>query len=515
MDGFGILSLLPPLLAIVLAFISRNVLLSLFCGVLLGSTMAAGWNPIVGLVDSIGKYIIPSMGDSWNASVILMTLFVGVFSALLERGGGAIAFGKSMEKHIHTRKQAQLSSWLGGILIFFSDSSNSVLVGPILKPVTDRLKVSREKLAYICDSTASSVPLLLPITAWGAFIMGIYKDSFPADTNLISVFVKSTPFNLYTIAAIILVAVIALTGWDFGPMRKAEERARREGKVLADGASPLKKELDIKISDDAKPTIWDMIIPLITLIVTLFGIFLWTGGFPEKGFIEAISNANTMLGLSVSFFVAAIVASIMSRRSGVLNGKNLTKTWTDGFSQMMEAILILILSWAIGSVTKEIGTAAYIVEVTKGVITPGIMFVTIFISACITAFATGTSWGTFAIFLPIAVPLALASNISVYPAIGAALAGGLFGDHCSPISDSTILASLGASSDHMDHVKTQLPYAISAAVASVFGYIATAITNSGIISIVVTLIVMIAIVYVMHKIDVNKELKVSKEASNT
>lgn len=511
MDGFGILSLLPPILAIVLAFITKNVLLSLFCGVFIGSTMVAGWNPVVGFIDSVGNHIIPSMGDSWNASVILMTLFVGVFSALLERGGGAIAFGKTMETKIHTRKQAQASSWLGGILVFFSDSSNSVLVGPILRPVTDRLKVSREKLAYICDSTASSIPLLIPITAWGAFIMGIYKDSFPEDANLISIYVKSAPFNLYTIAAVILVGIIAFTGWDFGPMRKAEERASKTGKVLADGATPLKKDMVIEMPEDSNPTIWNMVVPLVVLIVTLFGIFLWTGGFPDKGFIEAISNADTMLGLSVAFFFGAIVASIMSKTSKVLDGKGIAKTWSDGFSQMVEAILILILSWSIGSVTKEVGTADYIVEVTKGMITPGIMFVVIFISACITAFATGTSWGTFAIFLPIAVPLALTSNISVYPAIGAALAGGLFGDHCSPISDSTILASLGASSDHLDHVKTQLPYAVSVAVASIFGYITAAITDSALISIIVTLVLTTIIVYAMHKYDVKKEKRTASK----
>ena len=179
MENLSIISVLPPILAIVLAFVTKNVLFSLFCGIFTGATIAAGFNPVIGFVDSIGKFIIPAMGDSWNASVILMTLFVGVFSILLEKGGGAVAFGKTMEKHVHTKKQAQFSSWLGGLLIFFSDSSNSVLLGPIFKPITDRLKVSREKLAYICDSTASSMPLLLPITGWGAFVMGIYLRTSP------------------------------------------------------------------------------------------------------------------------------------------------------------------------------------------------------------------------------------------------------------------------------------------------------------------------------------------------
>lgn len=505
MNDFGVLSLLPPILAIVLAFITKNVLFSLFCGIFIGATMLAGWNPILGFVNAIGDFIIPNMGDTWNAGVILMTLFVGVFAALLERGGGATAFGKKMENRIHTRKQAQIAAWIGGLMIFFSDSSNSVIVGPIFKPITDRVKVSREKLAYICDSTAATIPVLIPITAWGALIFGIIKDHLPEGTNLMSVFVKSIPFDIYPILAIIMVFYIAITGWDFGSMRKAEKRAYEEGKVLSDNAQPLKKDFNLDIPKGSNPTIWDMIIPLIVLIVSLFAVFLWTGGFPEVGFVEAISNSDSMLGLSVAFFLGSIAASIMTKRSKVMTVKQIGETWTIGFSQMIEAILILILSWSIGSVVTKVGTADFIVRVTKGLITPGVMFITIFVSACLTSFATGTSWGTFAIFLPIAIPLALENDISVFPAIGAALAGGLFGDHCSPISDSTILASLGASCDHLDHVKTQSPYAIVCAIASICGYVVAAITNNGFLSLAAGLVVMLAIVFVLNKLEVNRE----------
>lgn len=347
MNDFGILSLLPPVLAIILAFITKNVLFSLFCGVFIGATMVAGGNPIIGFLGAIGDYIIPNMGDTWNAGVILMTLFVGVFAAVLERGGGATAFGKQMENRIHTRKQAQVAAWIGGMMIFFSDSSNSVLVGPIMKPITDRAKVSREKLAYICDSTAATVPVLIPITAWGALIMGIIKDFFPDGNNLMSIFVKSIPFNLYPITAILMVLYIALTGWDFGSMRRAEKRAYEEGKLLSDHAQPLKKEFSVKIPEYARPSIWDMIIPLIVLIVSLFAVFLWSGDFPEKGFVEAISNSDTNLGLSVAFFLAAIVASLMSKSSKMMTAKQIEKTWISGFAQMVDAILILILSWSV------------------------------------------------------------------------------------------------------------------------------------------------------------------------
>ncbi|SCJ57136.1 Malate-2H(+)/Na(+)-lactate antiporter [uncultured Eubacterium sp.] len=495
---FGILSILPPLLAILLAFITKNVLLSLIAAVFVGATMIAG-NPIVGFVDIFGNYMIPKIADPWNAGVIAMTLFVGCFSVMLERGGGAWAFGQAVKDKITTRKQGQIAGWIGGLMIFFSDSSNSVIVGPILRAVTDRLKISREKLAYICDSTASSVPLLLPITGWGALVMGIYKESLPAGTNLVDVFVKSVPFNLYTITIILMVLVIAVTGWDFGPMRKAEIRARKLGKLVADDAH-IKKSETFQLKEGAHPTAWGLIAPLIVLIGSLFATMYYTGPKGE-GFMNTITNSDTMLSLTVAFFSAALVGVLIAMKNKVLTFKESYQVFIDGFQQMIEAILILIFAWCIGGVTSDVGAADYIVEATRGFMTPGIMFISLFVTACITSFATGSSWGSFAIFLPIAIPLALANDVSIYPAIGASLAGSLFGDHCSPISDSTILASLGASCDHLAHVKTQLPYAVLAALASIAGFVTAAITMNGFISLAVSIVCMVAFLYVMNKVD--------------
>ena len=498
---FGIWSILPPLLAIVLAFITKNVLLSLIVAVFAGATMLAG-NPLVGLVDVFGNYMIPKIAEPFNAGVIAMTLFVGCFSIMLERGGGAWAFGQSVKDKIKTPKQGQIAAWLGGLMIWFSDSSNSVIVGPILRGVTDRLKVSREKLAYICDSTASSVPLLLPITGWGALVMGIYKDQFPEGTNLVDIFVKSVPFNHYTITIILMVFVIAVTGWDFGPMRKAEIRAQKYGKLVADDAF-IKKSEPFVLKEGAHPTAWGLIIPLIVLIASLFAAMYYTG--PKgQGFMNTITNSDTMLSLTIAFFLASLVGVLIAMKNKVLNFREGYQVFVDGFQQMIEAIMILIFAWCIGGVTTDVGAADYIVNVTRGFMTPGIMFLSIFLTACITSFATGSSWGSFAIFLPIAIPLALANDIAVYPAIGAALAGSLFGDHCSPISDSTILASLGASCDHLAHVKTQLPYALLAAISSLVGYVVAAITMNGIISLGVTLACMIILLFFVHKLDVKR-----------
>lgn len=498
---FGVLSILPPLLAIVLAFITKNVLMSLMAAVFVGATMIAG-NPLVGLVDVFGNYMIPKIADPFNAGVIAMTLFVGCFSIMLERGGGAWAFGQAVKDKIRTPKQGQISAWLGGLMIWFSDSSNSVIVGPILRGVTDRLKISREKLAYICDSTASSVPLLLPITGWGALVMGIYKDQFPEGTNLVDIFVKSVPFNHYTIVIILMVLVVAVTGWDFGPMRKAEIRAKKYGK-LVDDAAFIKKSEPFVLKEGAHPTAWGLIIPLIVLVGSLFAAMYYTGPKGD-GFMNTITNSDTMLSLTIAFFLASLVGVLIAMKNKVINFREAYQVFVDGFQQMIEAIMILIFAWCIGGVTGDVGTAAWIVEATEGFMTPGIMFLSLFLTACVTAFATGSSWGSFAIFLPIAIPLALANDVSVYPAIGAALAGSLFGDHCSPISDSTILASLGASCDHLAHVKTQLPYALLAAAASFVGYVVAAITMNGFVSLGVAIVCMVVFLFFVHKLDVKR-----------
>lgn len=499
---FGVFSLLPPVLAIVLAFVTKNVLLSLMAATLAGATMLAKGNIIAGFANVFKDYMIPNIGDSWNAGVIAMTLFVGCFSVMLERGGGAWAFGQAVKDKIKSRRQGQFASWIGGLVIFFSDSSNSVILGPIMRTVTDRLKISREKLAYICDSTASSVPLLLPITGWGALVMGIMKESLPEGTNMFGAFLHAVPFNHYTITIIVMVCVIALTGWDFGPMRRAEMRAMKLGKLYADNAH-ITESAKYEPREGSKPSPLGLIIPIIVLIGTLFATMYYTGE-KGQGFMHAISNCETMVSLTVAFFAASLVGVIIAMISKTVDFKGAYQIFTDGFKTMIEAIMILIFAWCIGGVTSDVGAADFIVDATAGFMTPGIMFFSLFLTACLTSFATGSSWGSFAIFLPIAIPLALANDVSVYPAIGAALAGSLFGDHCSPISDSTILASLGAACDHMAHVTTQLPYAITAAVASLVGYAVAAITMNGLMSIVVTIIVMIILLFVLHKMDIKR-----------
>ena len=512
MDDFGILALLPPILAIVMAMVTRQTVLSLFTGVCIGAVMMSGWNPLLGLINVIGEYIIPNMGDSWNASVLLLLIFIGPFALTLERGGGATAFADSLTHKVTTKKQGNILSWLGGVAIFFSDSSNPVIVGPVFKPITDRLKISREKLAYTLDSTSATIPALLPFTAWGAYVVGIINNHFIEinySANAATIFAEGIPYQFYTIGAILAVLIFALTGKDFGPMRKAEDRAMK-GQVISD-ASDVESLEEIKIPEGANPTIWNMLLPVIVLIAVVLGMFLWTGGFPERGVLDALRNGNSMLSLCFAFFIAGIVAIGMSVKSKVFTIKEAGKIYIRGVEQMVEALLVLILAWSLGSVSSDVGTSSYIVSITENLLTPTTLLVVTFVAAAFTAFTTGTSWGTFAIFIPIAVSLAVAVDAPIGAAVGAAMSGGVFGDHCSPISDTTILSSMGASCNHIDHVKTQLPYALMTALAAAIGYIISGITGGPILGLVISLVLIYVFILLGGRFESMREKRI-KEA---
>ena len=500
-ETFGILSLVPPILAIVLAIVTKKVILSLFVSVWVGATILTGWNPLLGLSDVFVKYALPALGDPSNAGVLNLCMFCGGLSLLLERGGGAEVFARTInQKLAKTKKHGQILAWLGGIAIWFSDSTNPVLIGPVFRPITDKLKISREKLAYIVDSTTSPVPTLFPISAWGAYIISIitkyYQESGYAG-NPYNDFVSGIPFQYYTIGAVLMVLLIAITGWDYGPMKKAEDRAEKEGKLFRDGAHLTKPEEKFVLPEGANPTIWNMLIPLISLIIIIFALFLYTGGFPEKPLILALTSAKTIMSLITAFFITAIITGAIGVYTKVYTPSGAIDVFLEGCYNMSETIIIMVLAWAIGSVCKGIGTSAFIVKIAEGFLTPTSMYVIVFIAACFTAFATGTSWGVFAIFTPIAISLALAIDAPVSAAIGVVLSGGIFGDHCSPISDTTVLSSMGSSCDHIDHVTTQLPYALTVAVAAMLGYLVAGITgNNAYIGLATTLISMVVIVIV-------------------
>lgn len=514
METIGILSLLPPLLAIILALTTKQVLVSLFVAIWVGATIISDWNPIVGLFSAFGDFVFPSLGNTDNASVIVMTVFCGSFSYLLETGGGAKVFAETLASKVSGRKGAQVLTAVGGTAIFFSDSTNPVLIGPVFKPLTDKLQVSREKLAYIVDSTSATMPSMFFFTSWGAYILGILSTEIAAvgETKTgIVMFTESVPFMFYTISAVVLVYFICITGFDYGPMAKAEKRAMVEGKLIADGDATERLLRTVTIPEGATPKLSSMLVPLAVLVVCIFGGLLWTGGFPEVGLGEAMANASSMKTLVTSFFVASVVAAIYTVKDKVYNPKGAIAAFLQGMAQMMEACVILVLAWSIGSVCKAVGTTAYVISVTESFLTPTMMYTVLFLVCAFTAFTTGTSWGTFAIYLPISIPLAAAIGAPLAPAIGLVVAGGIFGDHCSPISDTTVLSSMGSSCNHIAHVSTQLPYAITAAAASAVAYLFVGLTYESMglgvaaaIGIAIAILGSWLIATVAHKMSKNK-----------
>ncbi|MFU8816671.1 MAG: Na+/H+ antiporter NhaC family protein [Pseudomonadales bacterium] len=459
-DHFGALSLLPASVAIVLAFITRNTVFSLAVACLVG-VLAMGQG-LLGFPNLL-KNALGTTSFSW---ILLLELFIGVLIAFFQRTGAVRNFGAWVERRRLSRVRVQLVAWVMGMFVFFSDYFSPLFVGATMRSLTDRYRVSREKLAYIADSTSAPVSVLVPVTGWAVFIAGLLIGMGPvvdAEAAMLA-FAYSVPYNFYAWLAVLAVGAFCVKAIpDFGPMRRAERRAQQEGKLLRDGAEPLMGEelTDITPYEGVQThLLWNFILPV--LIVIAIGI----------GSFAVIKSALTM----EAFLAAAVISGIIMRLQGIPFA-DIMRTATAGMKGVMPAIIILAFAYALNDLSKAMGTAVYIVDITEAWLTPALLPALTFIIAGSIAFSTGTSWGTFAIMLPIAVPLAF--NFSgnelttvVYATIAAVAGGGVFGDHCSPLSDTSILASTGAASDHIDHVKTQIPYALCVAALALLLYLA-------------------------------------------
>ena len=480
---YGALSLIPPIVAIALAFLTKEVILSLALGVFSGAlistfaTSSSGFFlKIIESYTNTISYPVKALGDEWHAGILIFTVSIGGMVAIISKMGGTRAIANALAKKAKTARSAQNVTWLMGVVIFFDDYANTLIVGPTMRPLTDKMKVSREKLSYIVDSTAAPVAGMALISTWIGYELGLIGDSFKAanltDINAYSVFINTIPYRLYSIFAIVMVFLVGFMLRDFGPMYKAEKRARLTGKLLSDGATPL-SSADFEKGNEGKDIPLRMsnaLVPIITLVVFAF-IGLWySGGGLDKPFtLIGIRNAFGDADASVSLIWAAILASIVAMVMGI-SQKILTlheafEAWVEGAKSLMITAIILTLAWSIGSVTETLGTAPYLVKVVSGSLPGWLLPTLVYIMSSIVAFSTGTSWGTMAIMMPLAIPLAThysggALTPIVYATLGSVLTGSIFGDHCSPISDTTIMSSMASSADHMDHVKTQIPYAL-------------------------------------------------------
>ena len=460
-------SLLPPILAIGLAIWTRQVYLSLAAGVVLGFTILAGWNPLAGLAGAIDG-LVGVLGDAGNARVILFTLVIGALIATVEAAGGVKGFVDALERRgvFAGPRGARLLAYLTGIVVFIESNITVLVAGSVARPLFDKQKRSREMLAYLIDSTSAAVCILIPLNAWGAYILQLLEEQGVQEP--VRLFASAIPYNFYALAAVVLAGVVAVTGWAIGPMKKAEARAM-EGKLYDEGAPPAVDEgaLVPEPVGTIPPRAFNMIVPLLAMVVTM-PLGLWITG--DGNLLDGSGSTSVLWAVLVGLGVAW---GLMLAQRG-MSVTQLTETGLKGAGGMLGMALILLLALALGAVTRELGAGVYVAEGVAGAgVGPVLLLPLVFVTGAFIAFATGTSWGTFAIMIPIAVPAAAALGLPLAPFLAASLAGGIFGDHSSPISDTTIVSSLAAATDHIAHVRTQIPYALLAGTVAIVGFAVT------------------------------------------
>ncbi|KPH78708.1 Na+/H+ antiporter NhaC family protein [Oceanobacillus caeni] len=498
-------SLIPAIVMLILVLLTRKVILSLGIGIIIGALFIHDFN-ILGSIQEIWKsfYEIFVLDGGLNVGNLLLLgflLLLGMMIAFLQASGGSRAFGKWMLTRVKTRKGATLVSALLGIIIFIDDYFNALAVGQIARPITDQYKISRVKLAYIVDSTSAPITVISPISSWGAYIIGILGGIFAAngltDMQPLQAFIQMIPLNFYAIAATLLVFLVAFLKMDIGPMRTHEERAIRTGELIDPKNNKIAGDLSGVFEPHPEGKVRHLILPILVLIfVTVLAMFL-TGINNSEGNVNIFSIfANTDVNLSL--FVgglAAVLTSLLFHINQNTPKASLGKLLVEGMKTMLPAIYILIFAWMIGSIIGTLQTGEYLAHIFDNLhVNTGLLPFLFFIIAGFMALATGSSWGTFGIMLPIAAEVAIVTDISILlPALAAVLAGAVFGDHCTPISDTTILSATGSGANHMDHVLTQLPYAIIAAVVAMVGYLIVGFTNQVFLSFVLTVGLLIVI----------------------
>lgn len=517
MEG-TIFSLLPPLIAIVMAIITRRVLLSLGVGIVLSAILIANFNPgeSFTVLFTAVKSIFIEDGDlnTWNVFIIFFLLILGIITAFISITGGSRAFGDWAIKRVKTKTGAQLVAAVMGVLIFIDDYFNALTVGQVSRPITDRHRVSRAKLAYIIDSTSAPVCVVSPISSWGAFIISIIAAVFAThsftEVSAFSAFIQMIPMNLYVWTTLLLVFLTAFRDVNLGQMKVHEERARTSGELF-DPEKEIPGEIKEELPSSKQGTVGDLIWPIVTLIVAVIG-FMVLIGYRELDVVEMslLMEIFEATDASAALFYGGLVGLVVvfisffrQVKKGAVEGGLFGRAIGAGAQSMLPAIYILIFAWAIGELIGQLGTGSYLASVVEQAnLNLAFLPAILFIIAGIMGFSTGTSWGSFGILIPIAGDIAAATDISlILPSMAAVLAGAVFGDHCSPISDTTILSSTGAGSNHIDHVLTQLPYAITAALITIVGYLVLGFTGSTLLGLVVALGLIVVLSLFFKKSD--------------
>ncbi|OEF99383.1 hypothetical protein BHF71_02015 [Vulcanibacillus modesticaldus] len=509
---YGWISIIPPLLTIVLAIVTKEVFFSLGVGIFTGALILSDYNLFTAFEKTFTT-LFENVGDStWNIPILAFLLILGGLTSLMAASGGSRAFGNWATSRVKTRQGAQWLTFIAGLIIFIDDYFNTLTVGNVSRPITDRKNISRAKLAYILDTTAAPVVILAPLSSWGAYIVSLIGDNLSKNGVTIeplSAYVQMIPMNFYAILSLFMVATLIILKLDFGPMDDLEQLAINTGNVSAGNG---KVEEEIEVLGNGK--VYDLLLPIVTLIVSTVFTMLYTGGYFTDGstLMTAFLNTDVANSLVYGGMITLIFTALLYLPRKIVPLNKFIPVTINGMKSMFTAILILALAWGIGGIISELGTGEYLASLM------GINFPTwtipavLFVISGLMAFSTGTSWGTFGIMLPLGAEIMFELNPEmILPAMAAVLAGSVFGDHASPISDTTILSSAGAGANHIDHVNTQLPYATTVAIVSLFGYLLLGFTGQVLLSLGLSLILLIAILIYIRQRKSNKESLISTE----
>ena len=501
-------SLLPAIIAIALALITKEVYSSLFIGIVVGGMLYSGFS-FTGTIEHVFvDGMISQLSDSWNVGILIFLVVLGTMVMLMNRAGGSAAFGKWAVQHVKTKTGAQIATIVLGMLIFIDDYFNCLTVGSVMRPVTDKHKISREKLAYLIDATAAPICIIAPISSWAAAVTG-----FVDGVNGLTLFVRAIPYNFYALLTIVMMFGLTLMKMDYGPMKQAEEHIKVKDLItsVGDGEGLLGASDQPHPPTSQKGKVIHLIFPIVSLIICCVIGMIYTGGFFEgTGFVDAFSGSDASVGLVYGSVAALIITIVFFLLTNVLSFKDCMNSIPEGFKSMVPAILVLTFAWTLKSMTDSLGAANYVAGIFENFADNGAVMsfipALVFIIATFLAFATGTSWGTFGILIPIVVNV-FGSNMNnelMIIAISACMAGAVCGDHCSPISDTTIMASAGAQCDHIKHVSTQLPYAMTTAAVSFAAYIISGFVRNWVICLVVGIVLMLGTLFVIKNLQKNK-----------
>lgn len=488
-------SVLPPVIAILLALVTKEVYSSLFIGVLAGSVLYAGFN-FSGIMDHlVVDGLIASLSSAGNVGILIFLVILGMFVAMMNLSGGSTAFGNWASTKVKSRKHAQLSTIALGILIFVDDYFNCLTVGSVMKPLSDKFNISRAKLAYLIDATAAPVCVIAPISSWAAAVSGFVEGQ-----NGLTVFIKAIPYNFYALFTIFMMISLVVMEFDYGKMAIYEKNAIEKGDLFTIHENLSSQ--DENIAENENGHVADLVLPVLVLIVCCLIGMIYTGGFfSGESFVNAFANCDAAVSLSMGSLVALIITVFYYCARRVLKFQQCMSCVPEGFKQMVSPILVLTLAWSLKNMTDSLGLADFVADLVSRMPSSMMIFIpaVLFLISCALGFASGTSWGTFGILIPIALAITASNKEMMIPVISACMAGGVCGDHCSPISDTTIMSSAGAGCNHISHVETQLPYAMTALIVAAISYVVVGFTKSAIPGLVVGVVIILAFLKVMKK----------------